>query len=422
MSAPEGSYFSLVRPKVPQSSRQQDFDSLSPNTYTSASEGYADVTPKPYGPLTPRGDHCSSKASHAPVEGDISDTYGSSRPRKIAFATLEGLRDRTKDESGDADEDAASRNQEQGHRQSRRTSGDASNVSTRRKSLNSRGANGDERYSFDSEESASTDYSGKSSFSSKSRKSSGAISESAVADDFKSSFRSSDFNDDEQVKNFVGISSKAFRRLGLGIEEHDKASAKIAARREGQKLSFDKNKKLSPREQGVYISPSLSSGGASSSEDLSPKEEPHRPSIWRALASGHKKAPSPKDKPRGLRIDLASPNFSFPAAEAQKIATPPIAAQPTLASPHPTASPYRSRSTVSTPDSPVSNLDAALTDTGAKANHSQDVFRAHVEIGQDEEANKYANIPEHLPTSPLCPRHPKHRSGGTGICPYHGRN
>lgn len=33
-----------------------------------------------------------------------------------------------------------------------------------------------------------------------------------------------------------------------------------------------------------------------------------------------------------------------------------------------------------------------------------------------------ASIPEHFPNSPLCPRNPKHKSGGTGTCPYHGRN
>lgn len=32
------------------------------------------------------------------------------------------------------------------------------------------------------------------------------------------------------------------------------------------------------------------------------------------------------------------------------------------------------------------------------------------------------NMVEHLPNSPLCPRSPKHKSGGTGICVYHGRN
>lgn len=31
------------------------------------------------------------------------------------------------------------------------------------------------------------------------------------------------------------------------------------------------------------------------------------------------------------------------------------------------------------------------------------------------------NLPEHLPNSPLCPKNPNHKSGGAGICPYHGR-
>jgi len=31
------------------------------------------------------------------------------------------------------------------------------------------------------------------------------------------------------------------------------------------------------------------------------------------------------------------------------------------------------------------------------------------------------NVPEHLAGSPLCPMHPKHKSGGWGVCPYHGR-
>jgi hypothetical protein len=31
------------------------------------------------------------------------------------------------------------------------------------------------------------------------------------------------------------------------------------------------------------------------------------------------------------------------------------------------------------------------------------------------------NLPEHFPSSPLCPRNPKHKSGGRGVCVYHGR-
>jgi parafibromin len=29
--------------------------------------------------------------------------------------------------------------------------------------------------------------------------------------------------------------------------------------------------------------------------------------------------------------------------------------------------------------------------------------------------------PEHLPSSPLCPKNPMHKSKGRGICVYHGR-
>ena len=39
---------------------------------------------------------------------------------------------------------------------------------------------------------------------------------------------------------------------------------------------------------------------------------------------------------------------------------------------------------------------------------------------ENETAN--LNVPEHLPGSPLCPRHWKHRSGGKGNCWMHGRN
>ena len=32
------------------------------------------------------------------------------------------------------------------------------------------------------------------------------------------------------------------------------------------------------------------------------------------------------------------------------------------------------------------------------------------------------SVPEHLPNSPLCPRHPKHKLEGRGECPFHGRS
>lgn len=31
------------------------------------------------------------------------------------------------------------------------------------------------------------------------------------------------------------------------------------------------------------------------------------------------------------------------------------------------------------------------------------------------------DVPEHLPMSPMCPANKRHKSGGTGVCVYHGR-
>lgn len=31
------------------------------------------------------------------------------------------------------------------------------------------------------------------------------------------------------------------------------------------------------------------------------------------------------------------------------------------------------------------------------------------------------DLPEHLPSSPMCPANKRHKSGGTGVCVYHGR-
>ncbi|KAG8422704.1 hypothetical protein J3459_010130 [Metarhizium acridum] len=41
---------------------------------------------------------------------------------------------------------------------------------------------------------------------------------------------------------------------------------------------------------------------------------------------------------------------------------------------------------------------------------------------QQPSAEDFAfDVPEHLPSSPLCPTNSRHKSGGTGLCVYHGR-
>ena len=57
----------------------------------------------------------------------------------------------------------------------------------------------------------------------------------------------------------------------------------------------------------------------------------------------------------------------------------------------------------------------------------RDWYRARMDLIDDPTAETtrettQVEVPDHLPSSPLCPRNPKHKSGGTGTCPLHGRN
>jgi len=48
--------------------------------------------------------------------------------------------------------------------------------------------------------------------------------------------------------------------------------------------------------------------------------------------------------------------------------------------------------------------------------------QAEAEKGKAKIQIQEFDIPEHLPTSPLCPKHPKHPSKAKGTCIFHGRN
>lgn len=58
------------------------------------------------------------------------------------------------------------------------------------------------------------------------------------------------------------------------------------------------------------------------------------------------------------------------------------------------------------------------------SNTEADRFRARVAVekAKDAQFQFEFNVPEHLPNSPLCPRHPQNRhTGGRGVCVHHGR-
>ncbi|EME79225.1 uncharacterized protein MYCFIDRAFT_199055 [Pseudocercospora fijiensis CIRAD86] len=63
---------------------------------------------------------------------------------------------------------------------------------------------------------------------------------------------------------------------------------------------------------------------------------------------------------------------------------------------------------------------------------TQQAIRSFISDTLDEESDDETDndivlgfetdVPDHLPDSPLCPLHPKHKSGGKAICPLHGRS
>jgi hypothetical protein len=61
------------------------------------------------------------------------------------------------------------------------------------------------------------------------------------------------------------------------------------------------------------------------------------------------------------------------------------------------------------------NLD--MNSTGASTSHSTEDEVAPE--GYVERIRSPGDVPEHLSSSPLCPRHPRHPSKGTSYCPYH---
>ena len=124
------------------------------------------------------------------------------------------------------------------------------------------------------------------------------------------------------------------------------------------------------------------------------------------------------DQKQYFRVEISSPGApTYLPSEARRIGTPPMLEQS------------------GRPGEFFFGYDAPDTEDKALSPTSHPMTRKGVVTGLDwssarlqaVEARNHAmdfelNVPEHLPSSPLCPKHPKHKSGGKGICVYHGRN
>ena len=126
------------------------------------------------------------------------------------------------------------------------------------------------------------------------------------------------------------------------------------------------------------------------------------------------------DKRQYFRVDISAPGApTYLPSEARRIGTPPLNEQD-----------GKARGFFFSYDVRDDESEVLSSDTVERARSGRkrisDIDWFSVKLKADEARDNTMcfeiNVPEHLPSSPLCPKHPKHKSEGKGICVYHGRN
>ncbi|PHH60008.1 hypothetical protein CDD81_2212 [Ophiocordyceps australis] len=141
---------------------------------------------------------------------------------------------------------------------------------------------------------------------------------------------------------------------------------------------------------------------------------------------------------------VKSVNTQFPGGEAVRINTPPLdqdtadgrprgfftCTSPPGIDPHPPLStPASARSASPRPGARRSSLSAPSREwwepMPGHLRDRTDLLSANASSSLHwrlaAKSDFHFDVPEHLPSSPLCPANSRHASGGTGLCVYHGR-
>ena len=157
------------------------------------------------------------------------------------------------------------------------------------------------------------------------------------------------------------------------------------------------------------------------------------------------------DNQQYFRVELTDPGApTFLPSEARRINTPPSGKHkgpgfffdytaPVDAPPferRPTADKYGGSASLFADDSDKENNDDNDSPSihAKKHNHKKsrrvsetEWYRVKLDAIDKETPREQSRmafveeVPDHLPNSPLCPRNPKHKSGGRGVCAMHGR-
>ena len=153
--------------------------------------------------------------------------------------------------------------------------------------------------------------------------------------------------------------------------------------------------------------------------------------------SDEKPHPSPElqsmytasDSRQYFRVDITSPDGpTYLPSEARRIRTPPLADSNSgrvlrgfFIDHNGQTEPSMEPSSETVKNSPI-----VRGQQGGDRSSEVDWYRVQMAASETIDAQQRhqfeLNVPEHLPNSPLCPKNPKHPSGGKGVCLYHGRN
>lgn len=131
------------------------------------------------------------------------------------------------------------------------------------------------------------------------------------------------------------------------------------------------------------------------------------------------------DAQQYVRVELTSPDGpKYLPSEARRISTPPLPRS--VGKPSSFFPDYNVTSNPDTTPNPDATEEPLVFRRQKKARRSGNYWhkaKLAADDAKEARSNFELNVPEHLPNSPLCPRHPKHHlTKGKGICVYHGRN
>ncbi|KAF4478514.1 hypothetical protein FAGAP_12376 [Fusarium agapanthi] len=127
-----------------------------------------------------------------------------------------------------------------------------------------------------------------------------------------------------------------------------------------------------------------------------------------------------------LKVHVNCVNGQFPGGEARRIKTPPLADDTASGRP-------RSFFTETVPPTEDDEMGSPSRKNSLQTVRRQSIVADTYEWWEkmpkkpvrrspfQERPPFEFQLPEHLPSSPMCPANEKHASGGTGVCVYHGR-